>query len=560
MSDRLLTFDLLFAFLAFTLAMTYWASRATKTAADFYVANHQLRPWQNGIAMSGAFISAVTVLGVPGLIALTGFDGIYYFIGMLLSFAVIQALVAEPFRNAGRYTMADALVPRLRERPVRLAMATSTIAVAIIYMVAQIIGAGVLARLLLPIKGTVLGMPPETLAIVVVGLLMTIHVAYGGMLLITWVQIVKVVVLLLGVIVTALVVLGKFGFSFDALFAAATQASGKGSAYLGPGLRFKNPIDQVSLGIALVLGTAGLPHMMVRLYTVPNARAARKSVSWAIGSIGLLFAMATFLGFGAAALVGSKQIAAADKTGNMAMPFLVRFLGGGDQTFGGDLFLGLMAVIVFATILGALAALMIAASASFAHDVWASVIHRGKVDEAREVRVARRAAVVIGPIAILLAVALRQQNVAPVAVLAFAVAASSTFPVLLLSIYWKRFNTDGALAGILGGLSSCLFLMAIGPTVMGPKGFILQSSTPLFPLENPGIVSIPIGFLAAYLGTIVSQERITESRIFQALRLKTLTGLESGNGHLAPAPDGREAEGAGREVPWPTAGRHATTR
>jgi cation/acetate symporter len=560
MSDRLLTLDLLFAFLAFTLAMTYWASRATKTAADFYVASHKLRPWQNGIAMSGAFISAVTVLGVPGLIALTGYDGVYYFVGTLLSFVVVQALVAEPFRNAGRFTLADALVPRLRERPVRLAMATSTISVAIIYMVAQIIGAGVLARLLLPLKGTVLGLPPETLAIVVVGLLMTIHVAYGGMLLITWVQIVKVVVLLLGVIVTALVVLGRFGFSFDQLFATATQRSGKGSAYLGPGLRFTNPIDQVSLGIALVLGTAGLPHIMVRLYTVPDARAARKSVSWAIGSVGLLFAMAAFLGFGAAALIGSKQIASVDEAGNATIPLLVRFLGGGDQTFGGDLFLGLMAVIVFATILGVVAALMIAATASFAHDVWASVIHHGEADEAREVRVARRSALVIGPIAIALAVALRRQNVAPVAVLAFAVAASSTFPVLLLSIYWKRFNTDGALAGILGGLSSSLFLMAIGPTVMGPKGFLMQASTPLFPLENPGIVSIPIGFLAAYLGTVVSQERITESRVFQALRLKTLTGLEAGNGQAPPAPDEREAGEAGRDAPWLTPRRHATTR
>jgi cation/acetate symporter len=468
--------------------------------------------------------------------------------------------VAEPFRNAGRFTMADALVPRLRERPVRLAMATSTISVAIIYMVAQIIGAGVLARLLLPINGTVLGMAPEVLAIVVVGLVMTIHVAYGGMLLITWVQIVKVVLLLLGVIVTALLVLSKFGYSFDALFATATQRSGKGSAYLGPGLRFTNPIDEVSLGIALVLGTAGLPHMMVRLYTVPNARAARRSVSWAIGSIGLLFAMATFLGFGAAALIGAKQIAAVDKAGNATIPLLVRSLGGGEQTFGGDLFLGLMAVIVFATILGALAALMIGATASFAHDVWASVIRRGQADEEREVHVARRAALVIGPIAILLAVALRKQNVAPVAVLAFAGAASSNFPVMLLSIYWKRFNTDGALAGILGGLTSCLFLMAIGPAVMGPKGFIMQSSTPLFPLENPGIVSIPIGFLAAYLGTIVSQERISETRAFQFLRLKTLTGLETTDGHLAPAPDGREGEGTGREVPWPAPRRHATTR
>jgi len=508
------------------------------------------------------FISAVTVLGVPGLIALTGYDGVFYFIGTLLSFVVVQALVAEPFRNAGRFTMADAMVPRLRERPVRLAMATSTISVAIIYMVAQVIGAGVLTRLLLPVDSTVAGMQPETLAIVVVGALMTIHAAYGGMLLITWVQIVKVVLLLLGVIVTALLVLSKFGFSFDALFASATQRSGKGSAYLGPGLRFKNPIDEVSLGIALVLGTAGLPHVMVRLYTVPSARAARKSVTWAIGSIGMLFAMATIIGFGAAALLGAKEIAAVDKTGNATVPLLIRSLGGGEQTFGGDLFLGLMAVVIFATILGALAALMIAASSSFAHDVWASVIHHGKADEAAEVRVARRAALAIGAVAILLSVALRQQNVAPVAVLAFAAAASSNFPVLLLSIYWRRFNTDGALAGLLGGLISCLFLIAIGPTVMGPTGFMMKTSTPLFPLANPGIVSIPIGFLAAYLGTVVSQERISESRIFQVLRLKTLTGIELADGQLAPpsAPEGRGPEGVGREVPWPTAGRHATTR
>jgi cation/acetate symporter len=244
------------------------------------------------------------------------------------------------------------------------------------------------------------------------------------------------------------------------------------------------------------------------------------------------------------------------------VPLLIRSLGGGEQTFGGDLFLGLMAVVIFATILGALAALMIAASSSFAHDVWASVIHHGKADEAAEVRVARRAALAIGAVAILLSVALRRQNVAPVAVLAFAAAASSNFPVLLLSIYWRRFNTDGALAGLLGGLISCLFLIAIGPTVMGPTGFMMKTSTPLFPLANPGIVSIPIGFLAAYLGTVVSQERISESRIFQVLRLKTLTGIELADGQLAPpsAPEGRGPEGVGREVPWPTAGRHATTR
>jgi cation/acetate symporter len=559
MSDRLLTLNLLFAFLAFTLAMTHWASRATKSAADFYVANHQLRPWQNGIAMTGAFISAVTVLGVPGLIALTGFDGVYFFIGALASFVVVQALVAEPFRNAGRYTMADAMVPRLRERPVRLAMATSTISVAIIYMVAQIIGAGVLARLLLPISGTVAGLPPESLAIVVVGLLMTIHAAYGGMLLITWVQIVKVILLIVGVVAIGLVVLSRFGFSFGALFAAATEQSGKGSAYLGPGLRFTNPIDQVSLGVALVLGTAGLPHIMTKLYTVPDARAARHSVTWAIASIGVLFAMATFLGFGAAALVGAKEIAAADKAGNMAMPFLIRGLGGGEQTFGGDLFLGLMAVVVFATILGAVAALMIAASSSFAHDVWASVIRRGKADEAAEVRVARRSALVIGPIAIVLAVALRRQNVAPVAVLAFAGAASSNFPVLLLSFYWKRFNTDGALAGILGGLSSCLFLMAIGPAVMGPQGFIMQDTAPLFPLENPGIVSIPIGFLAAYLGTVVSQERAGEPRVVQALRLKTLTGVDTVPANGQVPPDAHDGDGAGREVAWPAPRRQVTS-
>jgi cation/acetate symporter len=307
------------------------------------------------------------------------------------------------------------------------------------------------------------------------------------------------------------------------MFAEAAGASGRGDAFLQPGLRYTNTVELVSLGLALVLGTAGLPHILIRFYTVPDAQAARKSVNWAIGIIGSFYIMTTFLGFGAAALVGREAITAADPAGNMAGPKLAEAIGGGAGTFGGGLFLAFIAAVAFATILAVVAGLTITASSSFAHDFYGNVIRRGEHDEAKEVRVARITAFFIGGIAIVLASLARSQNVAFLVGLAFAVAASANLPTILFSLYWKRFNTTGAVVGILVGLFSCLALVAVGPNVLGARG-IIKSAEPLFPLENPGIVSIPIGFIAAWLGTVLSRERASEAR-YEELRARALTGL-----------------------------------
>ncbi|HYY82241.1 MAG TPA: cation acetate symporter [Actinomycetes bacterium] len=548
MSGSVVPLNLFVIFLVVTLAITWWASHHTRTAADFYAANRRLRGWQNGIAISGDYTSAATFLGVPGSIALAGFDGLLLFVGGLAALVLLMLVAAEPLRNAGRYTVADALVQRLRERPVRLASSVATISVCVVYLVGQMVGAGLLVVLLLNVHGRVLGLPADAAAIVGVGLVMVVYVTFGGMLGITWVQIVKAMLLLVGASVVAMLTLSRFGFSIPHLFDAAVGGSGHGPAYLAPGLRYKNPLDLVSLGLGLLLGGVGLPHIMMRLYTVPTARAVRSSMRWAIGISGTTFVLAIVMGFGAAALVGSKAVASANKAGNMAAPLLARTLGGGPETFGGDMLLGFIGVLAIATILGAVAGLTIAASSSFAHDLWASFLRRGRAGEDQEVRVARKAAFIVGMVAILLSVVFRGQNVAFLVTLAFAIAASANVPTLLLSLYWKRFNTGGAVAGILAGLGSCLLLVAVGPTVIGPTGVWLHATTPLFPLENPGVVSIPVGFLAAWLATLLTEERVPAGRTtFQQLRAQVLTGARPEE--LAPAT--RALDGGQRELAQP---------
>jgi cation/acetate symporter len=518
--------NLFVIFLIVTLCVTWWASHHTKTAADYYAANQELRGWQNGIAISGDYTSAATFLGVPGLIALAGFDGVLVFVGGLAALVFLMVIAAEPLRNTGRYTVADALVERMHNPSVRLAAAASTISVCVVYLVGQMVGAGLLVRLLLNLQDEILGLPPDTIAIIGVGLIMVIYVAFGGMLGITWVQIIKAILLLVGATLIATLALSKFGFSLPRFFDAAVEGSGKGAAYLAPGLRYKNALDQLSLGLGLALGGAGLPHIMVRLYTVPTALAVRSSMRWAIGVSGISFVLATLIGFGAAALVGSKAVASANRAGNMATPLLARDLGGGVDTFGGDMLLGFTAALAIATILGAVAGLTIAASSSFAHDLWATLFGRNRKTQDREVRVARRAAFAVGVVSILLSVAFRGQNVAFLVTLAFAIAASTNMPTLVLTLYWKRFNTGGAVAGILGGLACCLLLVALGPAVIGPTGAWLHSATPPFPLENPGIVSIPVGFLAAWLGTVLTGRRKTAEKPFEDLRVQALTGID----------------------------------
>jgi len=504
-SDRAISITLFLAFVVVTLMITYWASKRTQTAADFYAAGRRITGWQNGVAISGDYMSAASFLGIAGLIALNGYDGFLYSVGFLVAWLVVLLLIAELLRNSGKYTMADVLAFRMRQRPVRTAASLSTLGVSLVYLIAQMVGAGALIALLLGLSGDV----AKIAAIVGVGILMVIYVTVGGMIGTTWVQIVKAVLLMAGATLLSIVVLAKFGFSLNAMFNEAAANSGKGAAFLNPGLLYDNKIDLISLGLALVLGTAGLPHILIRFYTVPTSKAARSSVNWAIGIIGSFYILTTFLGFGAAALLSSARVREANPGGNMAAPLLA-------EEVGGALFLAFIAAVAFATILAVVAGLTITAASSFAHDFYANVIRRGDRDEKTEVRVAKVSAYVIGAASIALSIIFRNQNVAFLVGLAFAVAASANLPTILFSLYWKRFNTTGAVAGIYTGLISSLLLVAIGPEVLKDNA--------IFPLSNPGIVSIPLGFLAAWAGTMLSREPDAE-HMYEELRVRALTGL-----------------------------------
>ncbi|TDD68162.1 solute symporter family protein [Actinomadura rubrisoli] len=529
------TFSLiLFAvFVVITLYITLWASRQNKTAADYYAGGRAFSPLQNGLAISGDYMSAASFLGIAGLFALSGYDGFLYSIGFLVAWLVALLLVAELLRNSGRFTMADVLAFRMRQRPVRAAAGISTIVVSIFYLLAQMVGAGALVGLLLDVDGE----SAKIWTIVVVGALMIFYVTVGGMRGTTWVQVVKAVMLMSGAIVMTVWVLSKYSFNPSELLGAAADKSGKGDAFLKPGLKYGatdvwSKLDLLSLGLALVLGTAGLPHILIRFYTVPNSRAARTSVNWAIGIIGVFYLMTLVIGFGAAALVGGKAIAAQDKGGNTAAPQLAQELGGGAGSTGGAIFLAIIAAVAFATILAVVAGLTLASSSSFAHDLFANVFRRGKATERDEVRTARYSAIVIGAIAIVLSIFARGLNVAFLVALAFAIAASANLPTLLFSLFWKRFNTVGAVAGIYGGLVTAVGIVLLSPICWGgksdtiPKGNVdaLFSETTVapIPLQNPGLISIPVGFLCAYLGTVLSKERTDEK--YAELEVRALTG------------------------------------
>jgi cation/acetate symporter len=530
---RGLTIALFLVFIAITLYITWWASRQNRTAADFYAAGRSFSAFQNGLAIGGDYMSAASFLGIAGLIALYGYDGFLYSIGFLVAWLVALLLVAELMRNSGRYTMGDVLAFRMRQRPVRMAAGVSTITVSIFYLIAQMVGAGALVALLLGIgkTGTFLGMSQTTaknVTIVIVGALMILYVTVGGMRGTTWVQMIKAGLLMAGAILMSLFVLAKFNFNPSTLLGEAASQSGKGDAFLNPGLRYGagdwvTKIDLISLGLALVLGTAGLPHILMRFYTVPTARDARRSVNWAIGLIGTFYLLTLALGFGAAALVGTSAIRTANAGGNTAAPQLAEELGGGAGTTGGAFFLAFIASVAFATILAVVAGLTLASSSSVAHDIYANVIRRGEVDEGSEVRVARIAAVIIGAIAIVLSIFAQNLNVAFLVALAFAVAASGNLPAILYSLFWRRFNTQGATWAIYGGLGVALFLVIFSPVVSGkPTAMISDADFAWFPLENPGIISIPAGFFFGWLGTVLSRER--DDAKYEELEVRSLTG------------------------------------
>ncbi|MFI5841133.1 cation acetate symporter [Catenuloplanes sp. NPDC051500] len=539
---RTLTISLFLVLVVATLGITIWASRQTRSAADFYAGGRSFSGFQNGMAIGGDYMSAASFLGIAGIIALSGYDGFLYSIGFLVAWLVALLLVAELLRNSGKYTMADVLAFRMRQRPVRTAAAVSTITVSIFYLLAQMVGAGALVALLLGIKPgtTFMGLSADAaklLTIVLVGVLMIVYVTIGGMKGTTYVQIVKAFLLMTGALIMTIMVFAYFKFNLSSLLGAAAEKSGKGEAFLQPGLRYGvesgdamktlwSKLDLLSLGIALVLGTAGLPHILIRFYTVPTAKAARKSVLWAIGIIGTFYLMTLALGFGAAALVGSAAITAQDKTGNTAAPQLAQALGEkylGGAT-GGSIMLALIAAVAFATILAVVAGLTLASSSSLAHDFYANVIKRGQASERQEVNVARISAFGIGAVSIALAIFAQGLNVAFLVALAFAVAASANLPAILFSLFWKRFNTSGAVWAIYGGLISAVVLVIFSPVVSGaPSSMFPNSDFDIFPLSNPGLVSIPIGFFCGWLGTIIGREPADPAK-FAELEVRSITG------------------------------------
>src|SRR6476469_5006090 len=503
-------------FVLITLGIVIRASRNNRTAADYYAGGRAFSGRQNGIAISGDYLSAASFLGIAGAIAINGYDGFLYSIGFLVAWLV--ALL----RNTGRFTMADVLSFRLRQRPVRVAAAISTLVVSFFYLLAQMAGAGGLVALLLGIEGAV----GQRLVIVVVGILMIFYVIYGGMKGTTWVQIIKAVLLIIGAAIMTFWVLAKFGLSMSNLLGEATATSQEagGKDLLQPGLQYKNPVDFISLSMALVLGTAGLPHVLMRFYTVPTSREARRSVVWAIWLIGIFYLFTLVLGFGAAELVGAKEIKNAPGGVNSAAPLLAFELGG-------EILLGIISAVAFATILAVVAGLTITASASLSHDIYNTVVKKGKATPEEEVKVARLAAVVLGAIATIGDICARGQNTAFLVALAFAIAASANLPTILYSLFWKRFNTRGALWSIYGGLISAITLIIFSPVVSGKAIDPATKKSPSmlqgvdfhwFPLDNPGIISIPLGFLLGYLGTVTSKEY--NAAKYAEMEVRSLTG------------------------------------
>ncbi len=523
MSEQFLTTTLFLVVVGVTIGVTVWASRQTQTATDFYSGGRSFSGFQNGLAIGGDYMSAASFLGISGAIALYGYDGFLYSIGFLVAWLVALLLVAEMLRNAGRYTMADQLAFRMDQRKVRTAAATSTVVVSIFYLLAQMVGAGTLVALLLGVDSPVV----KNIVIVGVGALMIFYVTVGGMKGTTYVQIIKAVLLMAGSALIVFLVLLEYNFNLSALLGDAADKSGKGEAFLQPGLQYgatlTSQIDFLSLGLALVLGTAGLPHILIRFYTVPTAQDARKSVLWAIGLIGAFYLMTLVLGFGAAALL--PDITEAGATGNLASPLLAREVGGGAGSFGGAILLALISAVAFATILAVVAGLTLASSSSVAHDLYKGVFKKDQdVSERDEVKVAKISAIVIGAIAIVLAIPAQRLNIAFLVALAFAVAASANLPAILYNMFWRRFNTRGATWSIYGGLIAAVGLVLLSPVTSGAETSLFPNSDwAIFPLNNPGIISIPVGFLLGFLGTISSREPAAEDR-YTELEVRALTG------------------------------------
>jgi cation/acetate symporter len=501
------------AFVCVTLGITYWAARRTKTTADFYAAGGGISGFQNGLAIAGDYMSAASFLGIAGLVYMSGFDGLIYAIGFLVGWPIVLLLIAEPLRNLGKYTFADVASFRLQQKPIRILAASGSLVTVIFYLIAQLVGAGKLIEVLF-------GLPYET-AVIIVGILMTLYVTFGGMLATTWVQLIKAILLLSGASLMAFLVMSHFGFSFENMFAEAVKVHTKGIAIMAPGTLVSDPISAISLGMALMFGTAGLPHILMRFFTVKDAVQARRSVFYATGFIGYFYILTFIIGFGAIVLLLNNPAYFADGKlvggTNMAAIHL-------SQALGGDLLLGFISAVAFATILAVVSGLTLAGSSAISHDLYATLVLKGERNEKKEMRASRIATVCLGIIAVLLGIVFEKQNVAFMVGLAFCVAASANFPILLLSMYWRKLTTRGAVIGGSIGLLTALVLVIIGPTVWVDT-FHFEKA--IFPFKYPALFSISAAFIGIWLFSILDKSKTAkaEEAAFDAQFVRSQTGI-----------------------------------
>lgn len=493
-----------------TLIITHWAARREQTAFQFYTAAQGLTGFQNGMAIAGDYISAASFLGIAGAIAMGGYDGFLYSIGFLVSYLVVLFLIAEPVHHLGTYSLGDVIATRFPSRKIRLAMAIGAFTISILYMIPQLVASGLLLRLLLGID--------YSISVLIIGSLMTVYVVYGGMTATSWVQIVKTVLLMSGTFLLSLIVLARFDWQIMNLLEHVKRGTPLGDQFFLPGNLFTNPVEIFSLNMALIFGTAGLPHILIRFFTVRDAMEVRRSVLTASWIIGLFYVMTLILGLGTVALVGLEGLVTVDPTGNLAAPLLA-------QELGGDFLLAFISAIAFATIVAVVTGLVISATTSLAHDVYNHFVKRGTATEAEQLRIAKGTAGGIGILATLFSLGLENINVAFLVSLTFVVAASSNLPVILFTLYWKRFNETGAIVGMTTGFLASLVLVLFGPHIMDPgNGWIAREA--LFPLYNPGIIAIPIGFLGAVLGTVLSR-KTTDVDQFLNVLVQAQTGMHT---------------------------------
>jgi cation/acetate symporter len=504
-----ITIGIFAAILALTLAITAWAARRTRTATDFYAAGKGLTAAQNGFALAGDWCSAAAFLGFTGLTALYGADGALCAIGPLVAFCTVLFIIAEPLRNTGTYTIGDVILYRMKRPPALAAAVLGTIVINLAYMIPQMAGGGVLRKLLLGLRYDV--------SVVLVGLGMIVYVAAGGMLATSWVQIVKAVLMLSAGAIVLLMAVWQVGF--DPLVFFSADEARYGPSFLLPGNFLKNPWDEVSLGLGYVLGLAGLPHVMTRFYTVPDAKTARRSVVWVMFLAGAFFACTTIFGLAAAHFVGQDAIRAADRGGNLTLPLLAQYLGGGKGSAGGEIMLGFIAAVAVATIIAVVAGLTLATSGAIAHDLYVNLIKKGNVPQHDQVLAARITAIAVGIVATLLGILAEGVNVAVLVILAICIAASANFPVLVLSLFWRRFNTRGVIGGMGLGLISSVGLALIGPAYLGKDA--------LWPLVNPTVVTLPLGVLGAVLGTLIAGRNDAHERRSDEVMLRVHTGVRS---------------------------------